>query len=173
MFEHPLRKAIASLLEEDKRYTFDAYIFVFEALNYAQNTLKMGVEAESEPLPVEGQSEQPSTASGAPDQHHEDTDAPRPAEKDHSAEPQRHVTGQDLCEAIRLFALEQFGYLSKTVLGDWGIHSTGDFGEIVFSLIRIGQMHKTASDRREDFDDVYDFDVAFRQEFTIAIEQTH
>ena len=28
----------------------------------------------------------------------------------------RHVTGQEFCEAIRLFALEQYGYMANTVL---------------------------------------------------------
>ena len=36
---------------------------------------------------------------------------------------------------------------------------------MVFNLIRIGQMRKTAHDRRQDFDDVYDFNTAFRQGF--------
>ena len=47
--------------------------------------------------------------------------------------------------------------MAKTVLENWGIHKTGDFGEIVFNLIRIGQMRKTPHDCREDFNDVYDF----------------
>ena len=78
------------------------------------------------------------------------------------------MTGQELCEAIRRYALQQYGYMARLVLKNWGIRSTGDFGEIVYNLIRIGCMRKTARDRREDFDDVYDFDTAFRQEFRIA-----
>jgi uncharacterized repeat protein (TIGR04138 family) len=84
-------------------------------------------------------------------------------------EPERHVTGQELCEAIRRFALEQYGYMAKTVLNNWGIRRTGDFGEIVFNLITVGQMRKTKSDRREDFDDVYDFDEAFKRRFKIKL----
>ncbi len=57
--------------------------------------------------------------------------------------PQRHVTGQELCEAIRRYALEQYGYMAKMVLNNWGLRGTGDFGEIVFNLIRIGRMRKT------------------------------
>ena len=38
--------------------------------------------------------------------------------------PQRHVTGQELCHAIRQFALEQYGYMAKLVLGNWGLHTT-------------------------------------------------
>ena len=73
-----------------------------------------------------------------------------------------------MCEAARQYALEQYGYMAKTVLNSWGIHSTGDFGEIVFNLIRIGQMRKTPHDRREDFDNVYDFDEAFLKGFKIT-----
>ena len=80
----------------------------------------------------------------------------------------RHVTGQQLCEACRLYALEQFGYLSRMVLKSWGIQSTGDFGELVYNLIRIEQMRKSDSDRREDFDDVYNFETAFEPEFQLS-----
>lgn len=80
----------------------------------------------------------------------------------------KHVTGQQLCEACRQYALEQFGYLSKMVLASWGIRSTSDFGELVYNLIRIEQMKKSDSDRREDFDDVYDFETAFEPEFEFA-----
>ena len=79
-----------------------------------------------------------------------------------------HVTGQELCEACRLYAIEQYGYLAKIVLANWGIHSTSDFGELVYNLIRIEQMRKSDSDRREEFDDVYAFDDAFEPEFDFA-----
>jgi uncharacterized repeat protein (TIGR04138 family) len=135
---------IAELLQEDRRYAFEAYVFVFEALSYAQNVLELGTETASEPAATA----EPTAEEGS--------------------EPERHVSGQELCEAIREFALEQYGYMAKTVLNNWGIHGTGDFGEIVFNLIRIEQMRKTPQDKREDFDNVYDFDVAFQQEFRIT-----
>jgi uncharacterized repeat protein (TIGR04138 family) len=83
--------------------------------------------------------------------------------------PESHVTGQQLCEAIRQYAREQYGYLAKLVLNRWGVHSTGDFGEIVYNLIGIREMKKSASDRREDFDDVYDFEQAFLKDFAITL----
>jgi uncharacterized repeat protein (TIGR04138 family) len=85
--------------------------------------------------------------------------------------PEAHLTGQQLCHAIRQYALEQYGYLAKWVLGTWGIRSTSDFGEIVYNLISINLMKKSASDRREDFNDVYDFDQAFVREFKIKLPQ--
>lgn len=131
---------IAQLLEKDRRYTFEAYVFLFEALNFAQSVLQMGAESPTEPT----------------------------TESEESPSPQHHVTGQELCEAIRRYALDQYGYMAKTVLNSWGIHATNDFGEIVFNLIRIGQMRKTPSDTQVDFDNVYDFDVAFKQQFKIT-----
>lgn len=84
---------------------------------------------------------------------------------------ERHITGQQLCEAIRLYAIEQFGFLAKAVLNSWGVHSTGDFGEIVYNLIRIKQMKKSKSDRREDFDDCYPFEGAFEPDFAVEDDE--
>jgi uncharacterized repeat protein (TIGR04138 family) len=78
---------------------------------------------------------------------------------------ERHVTGQQLCEAIRQYAVEQYGMLAKNVLNEWGVHTTADFGEIVFNLIDIGQMKKTNTDRREDFENVFDFDDGLSDAF--------
>ena len=131
---------IAKLLKEDRRYKIDAYAFVFEALNYAHTQLGMGAER-----PAESEEEDP--------------EEPIPKEAE------RHLTGQQLCEAIRQYAVEQYGGMAKSVLAHWGVRSTGDFGEIVFNLIAIGQMRKTDSDRREDFDNVFDFEDGFRDVF--------
>ncbi len=79
-----------------------------------------------------------------------------------------HLTGQQLCEAIRQMALEQFGLMARIVLESWGIRSTSDFGEIVYNLIEIGLMKKSDRDRREDFNDVFDFAEAFEREFKIT-----
>jgi uncharacterized repeat protein (TIGR04138 family) len=84
----------------------------------------------------------------------------------------RHLTGQQLCQAIREYAIDQYGYLAKTVLNSWGIYNTGDFGEIVYNLIRIKEMRKSKSDRREDFDNQYDFDTAFAPRFELASDAT-
>lgn len=136
---------IAKLLKEDRRYKIDAYAFVFEALNYAHNRLGMGTDR-----PAEAEEE---------------------VEEGSGRETERHLTGQQLCEAIRLYALEQYGYMAKTVLNSWGVTKTGDFGEIVFNLIGIGQMRKTPDDRREDFDNVFDFDTDLQERFKISLPE--
>jgi uncharacterized repeat protein (TIGR04138 family) len=93
---------------------------------------------------------------------------PGDASSRQEGEGENHISGQQLCEAIRLYALDQFGYMAKTVLNSWGVYSTGDFGEIVYNLIRIKHMKKSKADRREDFDDLYDFATAFDPNFELA-----
>ncbi len=88
---------------------------------------------------------------------------------DPSGEEARHITGQQLCEACRVYAQQQYGYLARLVLNRWGIFSTGDFGEIVYNLIDIEQMRKSESDRREDFEEVFEFETAFQPEFVVAL----
>ncbi|MGB7157143.1 MAG: Minf_1886 family protein [Tepidisphaeraceae bacterium] len=73
----------------------------------------------------------------------------------------RHVTGADLCEGLREFALLNWGLLARTVLGRWGVRKTIDFGRIVFALVDNGYMQRTDDDTLEDFRDVFDFKAAF------------
>jgi uncharacterized repeat protein (TIGR04138 family) len=73
-----------------------------------------------------------------------------------------HISGQELLEGIRKFALEQYGPMAKTVLQHWGITRTSDFGNIVFNMIGQKLLSKTENDTQRDFDDVYDFETAFK-----------
>ncbi len=73
----------------------------------------------------------------------------------------RHVTGQQICGALRVQAVERWGMLARTVLVKWNIHETIDFGEMVYLLIEHNHMRKTEEDSIDDFRDVYDFDEAF------------
>lgn len=124
---------IADLVEQDPRYTIEAYQFVREGLTYAQDVLRLG--------------SQQSADEGA------------------DVEVEKHISGQQLCEAIREYAMEQYGYMAPVVLKKWGIKSTSDFGEIVYNLINAQLMKKSKHDQREDFNDVYSFDEAFCQRF--------
>lgn len=142
---------IVELVEEDRRYRFEAYAFVFETLAHAHKVLGLSAAKSSETS--KGKKSKPKRG--------------REEARGQEASSENHLTGQQLCEALRLYALEQYGYMAKCVFNNWGIRTTGDFGEIVYNLIRIGEMHKTKNDRREDFDDVYDFDTALRQDFRI------
>ena len=81
------------------------------------------------------------------------------------AEKSRHVSGPELLQGLRAYALEQYGPLAKTVLDSWGVRRCRDFGDIVFNLIEYNVFSKTESDRREDFSDIYSFDDAFVKPF--------
>ncbi len=82
-----------------------------------------------------------------------------------SIEEERHVTGQELSEGIKQFAMERFGYMTRTVLEQWGITKSGDFGEIVFNLVDSGLMGKTDTDSLDDFKGLYDFYIEFDEKF--------
>ena len=84
---------------------------------------------------------------------------------------QRHVTGKELLEGIRLFAAEHFGFLAKTVLNEWGVYGTADFGEIVFNLVEAELLSRTEKDTRADFANVYDFATAFEAEFRRSLAE--
>jgi uncharacterized repeat protein (TIGR04138 family) len=133
---------LVKLLSEDRRYKLEAYQFVGAGLEYSQEVLGLGKPGPRSRRKKGGEDDR----------------------------PVRHVSGQDLCQALRRFALEQYGYMAKLVLESWGIRSTNDFGEIVYNLIKIGKMSKSDNDRREDFDKVYDFEQALVKEFAITKE---
>jgi len=158
----------AELLNQDPRYQLEAYLFVQRGLAYAQRVLKLGKEQVNEDEISPELMEKIEQAMEAEEESEIDdaweefdarqTDLPR----------ERHLTGQELCEGIRQFAIEQFGFMAKVVLNNWGVHTTGDFGEIVYNMIRGGLMKKSPSDRREDFDGVFDFEDAFQRKFRIV-----
>jgi uncharacterized repeat protein (TIGR04138 family) len=77
----------------------------------------------------------------------------------------RHVSGQELLDGIREFALSQYGPMTLMVFDEWGIHRCEDFGEIVFNMVENGILSKTPTDTREDFKGGYDFQKAFRDPF--------
>jgi uncharacterized repeat protein (TIGR04138 family) len=80
-------------------------------------------------------------------------------------EKARHVSGKELLEGIREFALEQYGPMTKTVFDYWGVHTTRDFGEIVFNLVEHKLLGKTDEDKIEDFSDIYDFEEEFVKKY--------
>jgi uncharacterized repeat protein (TIGR04138 family) len=82
----------------------------------------------------------------------------------------RHVTGPQLCEGLREFALAQWGFLATTVLRRWNVRTTYDFGRIVFALVDNGFMKKRDEDSIEDFRDVFRFEDAFDAAYRIEIK---
>ena len=142
---------LAKLLADDSRYKIEAYQFVGAGLEYAQEVLGMGAG---------------NAAPSGPKRKRREATAKQIA--DDEARPVRHVSGQDLCWALKELAHQQFGRMAKLVLASWGIHSTTDFGEIVYNLIQIERMSKSEHDRRQDFENVYDFEQALVREYAIT-----
>ncbi len=80
----------------------------------------------------------------------------------------RHVSGRQLCEGLREFALMQWGFMARTVLNRWNILGTNDFGRIVFASVDNGLLSKTEDDTPEDFKNVYDFRKVFELDFRMG-----
>jgi uncharacterized repeat protein (TIGR04138 family) len=72
-----------------------------------------------------------------------------------------HVSGQQLLEGIRQYALKTYGPMVPTVFNYWGVHRCEDFGEMVYNFIREGVFGKTDTDSIDDFSGGYDFREAF------------
>lgn len=130
------------IVENDPRYSLDAYLFVRESLAYAADCMELDF--------YEAVSQQGT-----------------------QAKAERHLTGQQLCEAIRLYAINQFGLMARIVLKNWGIESTSCFGDIVYNMIRAGIMKKSDHDQRSHFDEVYQFEDAFQNQFEFGESLAH
>ena len=75
------------------------------------------------------------------------------------------MSGEELLEGAREYALRQFGPLAKTVLEHWGIHRCEDVGNIVFNMVRQEILGQSDRDSIESFRNGYDFDDAFVKPF--------
>jgi uncharacterized repeat protein (TIGR04138 family) len=84
----------------------------------------------------------------------------------------RHVTGRELLNGIKNLALKRYGPMAKAVLNSWGVHTTDDFGAIVFNLVDAELLSKTEEDRIEDFHAAYDFNEAFVRSYDITGPET-
>jgi len=129
---------VEQIVAKDARYHRDAYQFVRESLDYTQ---KAG--------PKSGKQE-----------GRQSSDSRKAREGE-----EQHVTGQQLLDGIRGYALQTYGPMTLTVFHEWGIRRCEDFGEIVFNMVEHNLLGKTESDSRDDFKGGYDFEEAFRKPF--------
>ena len=135
--------SLIQLVRTDDRYPIEAYLFVRESLAFAADSMELGAPSEGS-LSAE-----------------QDTDL-------HQSRRERHLTGQELCESIRQYAINQYGFMAQIVLNRWGIFATQDFGEIVYRMIDAGIMKKSSRDRKSHFDDVFEFDSVFQDDFEMC-----
>ena len=83
----------------------------------------------------------------------------------------RHICGRELAHACRDLALERYGVMARLVLEHWGVRSTADIGDIVFTLVDLGLLISQPTDSREEFVGVFDFDQEFEREYPWSVAQ--
>jgi len=76
-----------------------------------------------------------------------------------------HISGQKLLDELKDLARDRYGLMALAVLNEWGVHSTLDFGRIVFHLVNAELLTKTPDDSLIDFIDHYDFQKVFEEEY--------
>jgi uncharacterized repeat protein (TIGR04138 family) len=79
--------------------------------------------------------------------------------------PEGHVSGRELLEGFKEYALNQFGPMAGLVLEEWGVRRNEDVGAMVFLLVEAKQFTVTDKDKPEDFSGGADFETAFRTPF--------
>ncbi len=152
-----IRDELARVIARDSRYSIEAYAFVLESLRLARHHKLKGQAKRRE-----------RTAASRPRKKN-----PKPKADQTEFDESGHVTGRELCQAARRLALRHYGLMALTVLEQWGLRSTSDIGNIVFSLIDTGNLDKTPTDTRADFDHVYDFETALRPKLVLAEKNSH
>jgi uncharacterized repeat protein (TIGR04138 family) len=83
---------------------------------------------------------------------------------------EHHVSGRELLEGICDLARRDFGLMAPVVFERWGIKRTDDFGELVFALFDGGILSKTESDRKEDYQNVFELEPALTGGYRILEE---
>ena len=73
----------------------------------------------------------------------------------------QHISGEDLLDWIRKVGSDKYGPMAPEVFHSWGVHSTLDFGRIVFHLVDGNLLRKREEDCLTDFLDKFDFEEAF------------
>jgi len=92
------------------------------------------------------------------------------ATPDPENETARHVSGMQLCYAMRDLAIERWGRLARPVLTKWNIHATIDLGNMVYLLVNNSFMRKTEEDSIEDFRGVFSFEDAFNTAMDLRLD---
>ncbi len=149
-----IRDELARIIAGDPRYSIESYAFVLEALNYAKY-VKLKRDARNRDKSRSNETNRQRRPSSS---------------QSKKARVSGHVTGRELCESVRKLALRQFGSMAATVLNHWGVRSTSDIGDIVYNLIAAGDLEKTPSDTRSDFDQAFDFETALKPKFSLPAE---
>lgn len=157
-------KSIDQIVQECGRYPVEAFCFIQECIGVAAEAVHGPPSAESEAI-IKWMAEH----EVSPEElrrRFEDGELPSKIaaiiqQLGGAEHMNRHVTGQQLCWAIRDAALKRWGLMARAVLARWNVTRTEDIGAIVFALVNNGLLQKQPTDTQDDFNDVYGFREAF------------
>ena len=157
-------KTLQDLVKHVGRFPEEAYLFVREGLGYAADQIH-GPETEAHRHLHQFLLKNDLDWNDLVARYHAD-ELPRPVEAAIEAAGgcdnlNRHVSGRELCWALRDYAIDRWGLMARLVLESWNIRETVDLGRIVFGFIDFDMMRKQPEDSMQDFEDVYVFDDAF------------
>ena len=79
-----------------------------------------------------------------------------------------HISGQELLEGIREFAINEFGPMAGEVFKSWGVKDSLCIGYIVFNMVDKQLLGRSDEDSIDDFRDGFDFATAFTEPFLPA-----
>lgn len=162
------KKPIEEVVEELGRYPLEAFIFIQECIGVASEQVHGPTTPEENSIAgwmdrqnvdLETLCQLTETSSLPPDV----ADAVKKI-----GGPQRmnrHVTGQQLCWAVRDVALRRYGMMARSVLAKWNITRTEDIGAIIFALVENDWLRKLPTDKIEDFENVFLFRDAFELDY--------
>lgn len=161
-------KTLQDLIQHVGRYPEEAFLFIREGLSYAADRIH-GPETEAHRALQHYLAKHDLDWDDLIARYHTG-ELPEPVVQAIEAaggcdKLNRHISGRELCWAIRDYALKRWGILARTVLESWNIRSTADFGRIVFGFIDLDMMRKQDGDSIDDFNDAYSFDEAFDEPF--------
>ena len=167
MIEEP-DKTLQDLVAHVGRYPEEAFVFIREGLSYASNEIH-GKETDTHRALQGYLAKHDLDWNDLVGQYHTG-ELPEPVREAIDSiggcdNLNRHVSGRELCWALRDYALKRWGILARVVLESWNVKNTHDFGRIVFGFIDLDLMRKQEDDHPDDFKDVYTFAEAFEEPF--------
>ncbi|MFA6568162.1 MAG: Minf_1886 family protein [Victivallales bacterium] len=84
---------------------------------------------------------------------------------DRDKSPNHHVSGQELLDGFRRYAIQEFGPMAGEIMKTWGLSGSIDVGNVVFNLVNRKLLGKTENDSLADFKNGFDFEKAFSEPF--------
>jgi len=163
-------KPLGQIVEEVGQYPLDAFIFIQECIGLASDMVH-GPMSRDENDVVKWMGRHSLSLDDLRQEWAEGKLPPNIAKSlDRIGEVEkmnRHVTGQQLCWAIRDVSLERWGLMARSVLKRFNVTTTEDIGTIVYALVDSGWLQKQPTDSVHDFENVYSFGDAFEPGYRI------